>query len=757
MFYIKNKFYYIFLFLLLSFNLSAQLAISTSGTATQWVQNILVGNGVAINNVTYTGAAGSIGTFTSGATGSIGFSSGIVLSTGNVTQLPGSGSAFCSSNMGNYTDPDLDSLITQSINDAAVLEFDFIPIADTVSFRYVFGSEEYPEFVNSFNDVFGFFVTGLNPAGGFYNSQNIALIPGTTNPVSIYNVNNGSTNSGPCVNCQYYVNNANGTFVKLDAYTTVLTAWVRVYPCVTYHIKIAIGDAGDHVYDSGVFLEANSFSSSMLTITQSTSSTVDSIAVEGCNDAILTFRLPYVKATSTIVNYSIGGTAVNGVDYSSIANSVIIPAGQDSINLVISPLTDTIVEPIEYIELVVNTSPCSQDTVRVYIKDNMPPLANVFSDTIICGGSNLDIISNPTGGYTPYTFLWSNGDTTSSITVNPVSNTLYTLKVTDACLNDTISDINVNISNPSFLMDGDTICTGDTAVVSVVTSRDYDYLWNNGSQTKSIKVTPTLNTQYIVTVTDSLGCDVDKSTSVGVFSIPIVITSSDTIICDGYNATLKAFGNYSFKWSTGSSNSSITVSPTSTEYYTVTIKNDANCKNSDSIRVDLVEFPNADIYLEDDTICLGKTIVLQGSGGDDYLWNSGATSPNISIMPTAAVTYSLTVTNNDSYTHCSDDTSVTINVEQCNYFYFPNAFTPNGDGLNDFYGMGGRFEAVVTFEMYIYNRWGKLVFQTNDPNEKWDGKVDGVDAIDGVYSYAVFIDEMYREPYNLAGTFTLYR
>ena len=743
---------YTLLFIFFCVNIShAQLNVSTTGTVANWVQNILTGNGVVVTNVTFTGAANSIGKFTTGPTaGNLGFSNGLVISTGNVTQLPGSGGSFCSSNMGTGSDPQLAGLITQSINDAAVLEFDFTPIADTVKFRYVFGSEEYPEFVNSINDVFGFFISGLSPFGGFYTNQNIALIPNTTTPITINNVNN-------VVNFNYYVNNANGTFVQLDGFTTVLTAWIRVFPCVTYHIKIAIGDAADHIYDSGVFLEANSFSSNMLTVTQTTSNTIDTLAVEGCNDAVLTFKMPYPRSLPTAISYTIGGTAINGVDYTTIGNSVTIPAGQDSVNLIISPITDTLVEPLEYITLIVNTSPCTQDTINVFIKDNMPPLANVFSDTTICGSSSLDIISTPSGGYVPYTYLWSTGDTTSSITVTPSSDTTYSIVVTDFCNNDSMFNIDVGVSNPDYILIGDSVCEGDTAILSVNPLITYDYLWSTGAQTQSISVSPNTDTQYIVTVTDSAGCEIIKNTTVKVYSIPIVQASSDTIICRGDEAYIKVFGNYSVLWNTGSTNSLIKVSPSFDKSYSFIIKNVFECENNDSIMVEVVPIPTAEIYIQDDTVCLGKTIVLQGSGGDEYMWNSGVSAPNMEILPTTNATYTLTVTNENGGTSCSHDTSVTITVERCNYFYFASAFTPNGDGKNDTYGVGGQFEAVNKFDLYIYNRWGKQVFHATEPDERWDGTFEGKDVPDGVYTYVVYIDELYRDPYSLNGTITLYR
>ena len=192
-----------------------------------------------------------------------GIPDGIILSSGQAGYAVGPDDS--NSRGYNHTlagDPDLTSLANNfTTYDAAILEFDFVPQSDTLRFNYVFGSEEYPEYVGSpYNDVFGFFLSGPGIAGPYSGgAENIALIPGTSNAVSINNVNNGYSftepASGPCNNCAYYVDNSSGAEVQYDAFTTVLTAQAVVVPCQTYHIKIAISDAGDGALDSGVFLE----------------------------------------------------------------------------------------------------------------------------------------------------------------------------------------------------------------------------------------------------------------------------------------------------------------------------------------------------------------------------------------------------------------------------------------------------------------------------------------------------------------------
>ena len=157
--------------------------------------------------------------------------SGIIMTTGRASYAVGPDNVNDRShNQSNVGDADLDQLLNFGFTteDAVILEFDFIPQDDTLRFNYIFGSEEYPEYVNSgFNDVFGFFISGPGYAGPFSNgAENIALIPGTTTPVAINNVNNGYSATepapGPGTNSAYYVENGGGATVQYDGFTTVL-------------------------------------------------------------------------------------------------------------------------------------------------------------------------------------------------------------------------------------------------------------------------------------------------------------------------------------------------------------------------------------------------------------------------------------------------------------------------------------------------------------------------------------------------------
>jgi len=226
---------------------ASAMALTVSPTSSaQTLAETILGEGVTITNATLKTAGTAAGTFAGG--GNIGIDSGILLTSGSVNvALPPDTSEAAGVANAVTGDSNLNSLIPgYTTYDATVLEFDFTTDTGDLYFDYVFGSEEYLEWVNSsYNDVFGFFVDG----------QNVALVPGTNTPVSINNVNPGK-------NSAYYVNNVNNSVAtQYDGVTKVLTASVLGLSAGSHHIKIAIADAGDYILDSGVFIQAGSFQS----------------------------------------------------------------------------------------------------------------------------------------------------------------------------------------------------------------------------------------------------------------------------------------------------------------------------------------------------------------------------------------------------------------------------------------------------------------------------------------------------------------
>jgi len=241
----------------------------TQGATPASMVTALLGPGVTAENVTYNGAPLAAGTFI-GGTGIVGFESGIVLSSGCISNLVGPNvSDSISCDLVLPGDPDLTLLSGFTTFDATVLEFDFEPAdpnGTTLLFSYVFTSDEYNEFVTTqYNDAFAFFVNG----------QNCALVPGVEGspyPVTINTVNNGNPyGSGNDTNPLLYLNNdledgGGAIDTEMDGLTVVLTCQAAIIPNATNHIKLAIADASDGIYDSNVLIRSGSLTPTDLVI-----------------------------------------------------------------------------------------------------------------------------------------------------------------------------------------------------------------------------------------------------------------------------------------------------------------------------------------------------------------------------------------------------------------------------------------------------------------------------------------------------------
>lgn len=233
---------------LLGISLTAQITVSPAGGPTQ-IASFLTGNGVTISNLVVDADSIAYGYFTAINT-NLGMNGGLVMTTGDIGNVigPNNSSFVGTCNSSTSADAQLMAIEPQATYNTCRMQFDCVPTDDTLFFNFVFGSEEYPEFVNaSFNDAFGIFISG-----GVYNNTNIATLPNGTTPVSIDNVNAG-------LNATYYYDNTNDTSLQYDGTTVNLLVTIPVVPNMTYSIKIAIADAGDCIYDSGVFLQAGSF------------------------------------------------------------------------------------------------------------------------------------------------------------------------------------------------------------------------------------------------------------------------------------------------------------------------------------------------------------------------------------------------------------------------------------------------------------------------------------------------------------------
>lgn len=252
--------YFIFLFSSICLSKGYSQLTYTVGPSLTNLTNYLQGIGLTISNMTVTGAPNSFGFFS--GTSNLPFGSGIIMSSGSINNIDFPASTLLSSNNAIPGSVLGNALSGGTTFDECRIEFDCVPSYSNLLFDFAFASEEYNEYVgSSFNDVFGIFVSGPNPAGGNYTNYNCAIIPGTTTPaVSVNSINNG-LGAGPCVNCSYYIDNTNGTTVAYDGFTAGLQGLLPVIIGQTYHFTIIIDDVADGIYDSSVMFQANSFNS----------------------------------------------------------------------------------------------------------------------------------------------------------------------------------------------------------------------------------------------------------------------------------------------------------------------------------------------------------------------------------------------------------------------------------------------------------------------------------------------------------------
>ncbi len=427
----------------------AVLDVQGGLSAQTLVEDVLVGGGCfQISNVTYAGQPGQIGTFSNGLS-NIGFNTGVIMATGDISVATGPNDADGSSLGYGLETPDaeLETLTFGDINDMANIEFDFVPTQPQVTFEFVFASEEYCEYVNSaFNDVFGFFISGP----GIVGTQNIALIPATNVPITINSLNhmvNGAfyTHNTPSSgnNCQS--GGSSGTVtpvppatgpatveVQYDGFTKKMVAIANVVPCQTYHIKLKVADVGDGVWDSAVFLRANSFDAGGAVLASPAYPGGFGSAYESCDAGSIRFVRGNGNPNLPLpISFTVGGTATPGVDYVPITSPIVIPAGQNELIVPITVIPDQLAEGQENIQLIIpNACSCTQGIVEFLINDRQELTVNLDNQTL-CAGDVASLVPQVAGGLPRYNYYWSTGDTTVSI--SPTTSGVYSLIVADGC------------------------------------------------------------------------------------------------------------------------------------------------------------------------------------------------------------------------------------------------------------------------------------------------------------------------------------
>lgn len=713
----------------LSYSSRAQLVLSANKTAAV-LSSALAGTGVTIISPTLTCAGNANATFTTSAVSPLGIPTGIVLTTGCAIDTLGAfgvgdpSSNFASYGNGTPGDVQLTALSGDPTNDACILEFNFKAAGDTVKFNYVFGSEEYTDYTCSpFNDVFAFFISG----GAYTTATNLALVPGTNIPVAVNSVNCGATGGysistcnamGPgSPFCAYYVNNLLPaspaySYVTYDGLTTVLQAIAAVSPCDTYHLKLAVADATDDIFDSGVFIEGGSLTSNTPTAVTATGTSGLPYCIRGCAPGNFVFSTPVPQDTNIIIHYIITGTAVNGFDYSTIADSAIILALTTSTTVNINTLPVPPTGPkVVTLEIEV-PDPCHPgvytigDTASLTILDSFS-FHILTPDTAICQGQFVTIVAvGDTIFDSILHYAWTppgtlSNDTALTTIATPTVTTTYVLTgSTAAVLGCTPESHAITIrvyDRPILTVDSALVktCVGVPVLLHVYALPDTvpnTYLWSPPTDLSSTTIydptvdpTATGNITYTVTVNPSAIPGCTSTATITVHTVPnnFTLNNVDTVICLG--ASIQASisgGSPEFNWlwtpATGVSTTTIMdpiITPTVSTTYIVTASY-AHCPNMvDSFHIE-VDYPATTVTYTD-TICLGMTysvdLTVLDSGYYHYQWTpptfvSNDTLPNPVITPTVQGSFSWTITIQPHAAACAI-------IDLVNLLVIPNSFT----------------------------------------------------------------------------------
>lgn len=728
----KKIFFLLFFVIFTKQNSVAQyIAVNDTYTAQQLVENVFASSGCAqVSNIQVNGEniGGNLsyGYFERG-TSTFPFANGILLSTGKAVSAVGPNiDAVLSEGSTAWTgDSDLEQAlgVSNTIN-ATTLEFDFIPLTNKISFDYIFASEQYLRNPSAsqcgYTDGFAF----LLKETGASNYQNIALVPGTTTPVSVNTIRGGGTIC-PAVNAQYFdAFNPVEYPTRFNGQTKILKAQADVIIGQSYHIKLVIADQGNNLYDSGIFLGGGTFQSETYLGEDRTQSKNNPYCA-GENvvlNAVQTGATSYqwfkdgVFTGITTPTYTISdNTNTNEVTYSVLVNlnGTCTSKGKIIIQFAAMPIvTNSSLSQCDTDNN--NQSIFNLEEIVTQIKDADYNITEVnFYET--SGGSAISNISTYTSG--PRTLIVevkNRFGCTSTATLNlNISSTTIPNVPFQKCDEDGTLDGKTTVNLPTeispsiqSLYPGTTSVTYyETAENAIIKRNPVANIFNN---------TNTISTLY-ARLANGLNCNGIVAVVIKInYLDPETIKEQKRTICPNETITLQANPNYSsYVWSTGATTSQINVNQAGN--YSVTITDSNNCKGIQNFQVTpSAPASNIDAIIEEFSDNNTVLVTYQDNGGDYEFSIDNSTfqdSPQFNFV--APGEYTITIRDKNG---CMPNATKNIFVLD-----YPKFFTPNNDGINDFWTIKNMDKRAIA-SIAIFNRFGKLITILNKNNPFWDGK-----------------------------------
>jgi gliding motility-associated-like protein len=396
-----------------------------------------------------------------------------------------------------------------------------------------------------------------------------------------------------------------------------------------------------------------------------------------------------------------------------------------------------------------------RDTITTQVVVNPLPVMTVNSATI-CSGASTTLTASGASTYSWSPALSLNTSSGATVTATPLTSTLYAITGTVGSCTAVVNSTVTVTPSPSLSVNSASICRGSEAVLSVSGATTYSWFPSSAlSATTGSMVSSSSPVSITYTVIGMSGnCSDTTESTVTVNPMPALAVNSATV-CYGFSTTLFASGASVYSWSPSTSlntasGASVIATPTVSTQYMIT-GTLGMCTSTIQTEVHVNPLPDVSINASNAIIHTpGESVSLTANGGNTYLWSNGLTVPLISVAPSQTENYCVTAI---SVEGCEQKTCITIEVSLESTLYIPNAFTPNGDDLNDvFYTPGTN---LVSYHVMIYNRWGNLVFESHNAETGWDGTYKGELVKNDVYNYLLIAEGIDRAIYKKNGFITV--
>ena len=751
--------------LLLPLTMFTQNIVVDSQTYTpqQLVENILI-NSSCIDNVVVTNVVG--GNF-GGATQSYGyfdangsnfpFQSGIVLSTGRLTNVPGPNTSLSDDNAGGWIgDNDLEAALNENntIN-ATILEFDFTSVASQISFRYIFASEEYQEGnpnTCQYSDLFGFLIRPV----GDQQYTNIALVPNTQTPVKVTTVHPDIPGGCPAINEAYFGSwNGSVSPINFNGQTKILTATADVIPNQTYHVKLVIADEQNYRYDSAVFLEAGSFQLStdlgpdLLVSTNNALCQNDSYQIDATQANATSYKwfkdgvelLTEVNSTLSLTDAGVYNVEVT-LNNSCVSYGEITIEYYPDINAINTSITecDLNQDGITYFNLYDAEQTITNGSNVLFIP-------NFFED-INDANQNTNPIATPNSFQNTYV---------SQIVYARVENQDGCFSIAEVQLNTSMNTVTIA---PQFACDdnpidgftlfnlNDITATFQNQIpagaVATYFETEQEALDNVNSLSSPYQNTTQNSQTLYVLISSNNECYAISSVQLNVLYTPVLLDDEAVFYClNSYPETIRIYGgvqndspsNYYYEWLYNGNITSVNTSFNDVNeagVYTVIVTDPNGCNASRTITVTASNIATIDnVIVEEGTFNNTVTIQVSGEGFYDYALDNAngfyqESNTFTNVLPGFHTVY------------VRDRNGCGIVEKLISVLGFPKYFTPNGDSIHDtwkVYGVNAQFNQGI--DIKIFDRYGKFITQQNNLTAGWDGTLNGYNLPSDDYWFLV--------------------